>query len=115
MKQLKSALAGTLGPFQNIEILLDRYLCDGLEYQFSVIGATTIENFVPPPFDPNSDEEVDRNNTKVQAEIAAIEVTQARAIREAVLGQPGAVARLQVMDDKIASVRAKLKTKALKQ
>ena len=40
----------------------------------------------------------------------AIEARQARVIRECALGQPGAVERLQAMEDEIAALRATLVT-----
>lgn len=51
MKQL-NAVAGVFGPFSVIETLADRYRCDGADYQFSVIGAATIEDYVAPPAPP---------------------------------------------------------------
>lgn len=68
--------------------------------------------FIPP--DPNSDEEVDKHNFPLFAEIISLESGQGRAIREAVLNQSGAVARLQALDDKINGLRTKLKTKVPK-
>ena len=41
-----------------------------------------------------------------QQRIDAIEAGQDRAVREVALGMPGAVARLQVIDDQIAAIRA---------
>lgn len=40
---------GKFGPFSVIETLDDRYRCDDMEYQFSVIGDTTIENYTESP------------------------------------------------------------------
>ena len=51
MKALVTA-SGQFGPFSSIETLPDRYRCDGAEYQFSVIGAATIEDYVAPPPEP---------------------------------------------------------------
>lgn len=51
MKQLNSA-AGIFGPFAVVETLADRYRCDGADYQFSVIGAAKIEDYVAPPPPP---------------------------------------------------------------
>jgi len=51
MKQLNST-AGVFGPFSTIETLADRYRCDGVDYQFAVIGAATIEDYVAPPPEP---------------------------------------------------------------
>jgi len=48
MKTLVTA-NGQFGPFSSIETLSDRYRCDGVEYQFGVIGAATIEDYVAPP------------------------------------------------------------------
>jgi len=47
MKQLNTSV-GTFGGFSNIETLSDRYRCDGVDYQFSVVGSATIEDYVPP-------------------------------------------------------------------
>lgn len=51
MKALVTA-SGQFGPFSNIETLADRYRCDGVDYQFSVIGDATIEDYVAPPPEP---------------------------------------------------------------
>ena len=47
MKALVTA-TGQFGPFSNIETLADRYRADGADYQFSVIGDATIEDYVAP-------------------------------------------------------------------
>lgn len=44
----------------------------------------------------------------VIAQIVAIEATQSRALREAVLGQPGAIPRLQAIDSSIVTLRLQL-------
>ena len=52
---------GRLGPFSAIEKLADRYVCDGVHLQFSVVGECTIEDWVgllpvppaPPPTVPD--------------------------------------------------------------
>jgi hypothetical protein len=44
----------------------------------------------------------------VVTQIAAIEARQARAVREAALGQPGAAQRLQDIDDQITTLREQL-------
>lgn len=51
MKALITA-SGQFGPFTSIETLDDRYLCDGCDYQFSVIGDATIGDYTPPPPPP---------------------------------------------------------------
>lgn len=51
MKTLITA-SGQFGPFSHIETLSDRYRADGVDYQFSVIGAATIEDYVAPPPEP---------------------------------------------------------------
>jgi len=48
MKQLNTAI-GIFSGFSNIETLEDRYRCDGVDYQFSVVGEATIEDYIPPP------------------------------------------------------------------
>lgn len=44
--------SGQFGPFTSIEQLDDRWLCDGVEYQFDVIGDATIGEWVAPPPPP---------------------------------------------------------------
>ena len=48
MKQL-NATTGVFGPFSKIETLADRYRCDGVDFQFTVIGNAIIEDYVQPP------------------------------------------------------------------
>lgn len=48
MKALIGTIA-TFGPFEKIETLADRYICDGVVYQFDVIGQATVGDWVPPP------------------------------------------------------------------
>lgn len=56
---------------------------------------------------PAADVGAEKNRPTLK-KIAHEESKQARSIREAVLGQPGAVARLQAIEDKIAALRAML-------
>lgn len=64
---------GQFGPFSSIETLADRYRCDGVDYQFSVIGAATIEDYVAPP--PPAEEQAQA----AQAfQAAVVTATQAR-------------------------------------
>lgn len=51
MKALITA-SGQFGPFTHIETLADRYRCDGVDYQFDVIGSATIGEYVAPPPEP---------------------------------------------------------------
>lgn len=51
MKQLNSA-TGVYGPFVSVEILNDRFRCDGVDHPFGVLGATVIEDWVEPPPQP---------------------------------------------------------------
>ena len=51
MKALVTA-TGRFGPFSNIETLSDRYRCDGVDYQFDVIGPATIDVNAPAPDEP---------------------------------------------------------------
>jgi hypothetical protein len=44
--------AGTFGPFRSVEVLTDRLRCDGIEYQFSVMGTYSINDGVPGPVTP---------------------------------------------------------------
>lgn len=89
---------------------VNEFTIDWVDPKNSVVGSTWDGvRFTPP--DPDSDEEVDKNNAQVFPEIMALEAGQARTVREAILNFPGAVARLQALDDKIAAIRAKLKPK----
>lgn len=53
---------GRLGPFSAIETLADRYVCDGVHLQFSVVGDCVVEDWVgslpvppePSPIVPNA-------------------------------------------------------------
>ena len=47
-------------------------------------------------------------NMLLKAQIIALEQTQPRLVREALLNLPGAVARLQALDTQIAALRAQL-------
>lgn len=47
-------------------------------------------------------------NDLLKRQILILERTQARMVREAILNVPGAVARLQALDNQIAAVRAQL-------
>lgn len=47
-------------------------------------------------------------NDTIKAKIALLEFTTMRALREAVLGVPGAVGRLQAIDTVITALRAQL-------
>lgn len=51
MKALVTA-AGVHGPFHRITTLADRYLADGTEYPFGVVGAATIEDWIEPNHTP---------------------------------------------------------------
>lgn len=51
MKVLNTT-AGQFGPFNSIAQSEDRWVCDGVEYQFSVIGDATIVGYVAPPSPP---------------------------------------------------------------
>lgn len=51
MKALVTA-TGRFGPFFSIETLPDRYRCDGVDYQFDVIGPATIDANAPAPDAP---------------------------------------------------------------
>lgn len=52
MKQLNSTV-GVLGPFKTIDRLSDRYRCDNVDFQFDIIGAAVVEDYVAPvtPYD----------------------------------------------------------------
>ena len=47
MKQL-TVSGGRFGPFAEVVTLGDRYRCDGEDYQFSVIGAATVDDWNGP-------------------------------------------------------------------
>lgn len=48
MKALITA-SGQLGPFTIITELSDRWVCDGIEYQRTVVGGATVGQWVQPP------------------------------------------------------------------
>jgi hypothetical protein len=51
MKYLNTNI-GSFGAFNEIKILSDRYLCDGVEYQFNIVGQATIEDVRNEPTPP---------------------------------------------------------------
>ncbi len=53
MKQLTTS-GRVFGPFHSVETLTDRYLCDGIEYQFDTIGAATVDDYQAPPLSPQA-------------------------------------------------------------
>lgn len=55
MKALITA-SEQFGPFASITQLTDRWVCDGVEYQFDVIGDATIGEYVAPVVLPTVDE-----------------------------------------------------------
>lgn len=65
MRQLKTAV-GTFGPFALIEVMDDRYVCDGFAYQFDVVGEGSIEDWVAPAVVP-APPEVPREISRRQA------------------------------------------------
>jgi predicted carbohydrate-binding protein with CBM5 and CBM33 domain len=71
MKALITA-AGQFGPFTSITQGADRWICDGVEYQFGVIGDATIGEYVAPPPAPKTREEL---KAERQAKVDAIKVT----------------------------------------
>ncbi len=66
MKALITA-SGQFGPFSHIETLADRYRCDGVDYQFDVIGAASIGGYVAPPVVPTLAEHKDKSAQAVEA------------------------------------------------
>jgi predicted carbohydrate-binding protein with CBM5 and CBM33 domain len=63
---------GQYGPFTSITQTADRWVCDGAEFQFSVIGDATIGEYVAPPPPPKTREEL---KAEREAAVAAIKVT----------------------------------------
>lgn len=68
------------GPFLNITQGSDRWICDGVEYQFNVIGDASIGEYVPPTV--SNEQTSDTTPTKeellsqlqaLQAQIQALE------------------------------------------
>jgi len=60
----------------------------------------------PIPYVPKPDEVKQASNASIVAEIASLEATQHRAVRECIL--TGDKTRLQALDDKIVVLRSKL-------
>jgi hypothetical protein len=63
---------GQYGPFTSITQGADRWVCDGAEYQFGVIGDATIGEYVAPPPPPKTREELKAERA---ATILALKVT----------------------------------------
>jgi hypothetical protein len=66
----------------------------------AIPGLTWEDAPAPPP--PTKDQQ----RGAVDYQIERLEAKQARPIREATLGKPGATARLQAIEDQIATLRA---------
>ncbi len=62
-------------------------------------------SFTAPPVVTEAPTKAEKQ-ARVDGKIAALERKQARPIREATLGQSGATARLQAIEDQIATLRA---------
>lgn len=62
--------AGQFGPFASITQGADRWICDGVEFQFGVIGDATIGDYVPPPPPPAP---VPASVTRAQAKLALLQ------------------------------------------
>lgn len=69
MKKLTIESGVVFGPFNVIETLEDRYVCDGAHFQFNVVGNSTVEDWtgpLPKPWvDPN---EVRKERNKLLSE-----------------------------------------------
>lgn len=65
MKQLNS-VQGVFGPFSSIQTLEDRYICDGMDFQFDVIGDAVIEDYV---VQPASSQSIDAAKVKKNQQI----------------------------------------------
>lgn len=48
MKKLTIESGVVFGPFNVIETLEDRYVCDGAHFQFNVVGNSTVEDWTGP-------------------------------------------------------------------
>ena len=60
------------GPFASVQMLEDRWLCDNVEFQFSVIGEAAVTDWVAPPPPPKTREQL---KAEREAAVAAIKVT----------------------------------------
>lgn len=57
MKKIITEKLGVLGPFDVVEVLEDRYSCDGAHVQFSICGTATVEDWTGPvPIPPAATE-----------------------------------------------------------
>lgn len=84
MKALITA-SGQYGPFTTITQAADRWVCDGAEYQFSVIGDATIGEYTPPPAPPAA---VPQSVTMRQARLALLAAGQLEAVAPAIASMP---------------------------
>ena len=69
MKKIQSANS-LFGPYRSVEVLDDRYRCDGADLPFTVIGQSVVSDVVEGDFPepPMSEEERDRLGTEARAE-----------------------------------------------
>jgi uncharacterized protein (DUF1015 family) len=69
MKKLTIESGVVFGPFDVIETLEDRYVCDGAHFQFNVVGKSTIENWKGPlPLSWADIDEVRKERNKLLSE-----------------------------------------------
>lgn len=88
MKKLVTANAGTLGPFEEVVSQADRYVCDGVDYPHTVIGAASVEDTFPGEL-PEPAELVERARETKRAQLdAAYAVTTQAGFLSSALGSP---------------------------
>lgn len=69
MKKLTIESGVVFGPFDVVETLDDRYVCDGAHFQFNVVGESTVEDWTGPLPKPWVDpSEVRKQRNKLLAE-----------------------------------------------
>jgi hypothetical protein len=83
--------SGYIGPFESVETLSDRLLCDGVDIPFSVIGSYTVINddsLMPPS--PPPPVQVPEFVSMRQARLALLNAGMLSNVNAAITAMPGA-------------------------
>lgn len=73
--------SGVFGPYQVVEVLPDRYRCDGADLPFTVVGQGTVSNAQPGDFTPHVVAPT-RTRDAVLADLATLDTKSIRALCE---------------------------------
>ncbi|SDY39748.1 hypothetical protein [Nitrosomonas sp. Nm58] len=89
MKKLVTQV-GIFGPYRKIEVLSDRYRCDGVDFPFTVVGESVIEDAQPGDFPlPEAPQpEVPQSVTMRQARLALLNIGKLNDVDAALASIP---------------------------